>query len=169
MHTYYFEKPFLLQQEKPLLVYDSNQTCIGKITKSATQIAFSKNQNVYTYYAYNTDKASITLEIDWLETEGATVVFHNLEDDTTIAFKEANNRNETLSVLGSWSHTQKLKINQTSPYDPIIIKLNEEPLATIIAKKDALISIEIEDTAPPLPLSFFFLVYFIQKLLQESN
>lgn len=174
MGIYYFEKPLMFQKKKPIPIYNNEEEVIGEITKAAAQIAFSKKQDIYTYHASNnTENASVTLEIGWLGTEGATVVFHNLEDSSTIAFQEElGNMEEALSISGEWEgSSKKILISQITKEDPLVIYADDKEIAKIDQTNDKMkkfISIETADKDPSLPVSLFILCYFIQKLLKEE-
>ncbi|EMG27251.1 hypothetical protein X560_2201 [Listeria fleischmannii 1991] len=167
MPKFYYKKSLYVAKNKPVEVKNEQEEIIGHLVKLASKIAFSKSHDIFAYKSVeNEELGSITLEIGWLGKDGASVVYHDKIHKKEISFEEKDLPNYPLHIISTDAEFP-IEIIQKVPESPITILFHGQESA-IITETENNVEFEFLSDNTNIPDNFFFLSYFIQKLIKEE-
>ncbi|WP_088840488.1 hypothetical protein [Listeria sp. ILCC797] len=167
MSRFYYEKPLYVAKNRPIEVKNEKDESIGQLVKLASKIAFSKNHDIFAYTStMDQELGSITLEIGWLGKDGASIVYHDKQNKKAISFVEKDLPNYPLHII-STDGEFPIEIIQKQKDAPIIILFHGQESA-VITENENDVTFDFLSDNTNIPDNFFFLGYFIQKLMKEE-
>ncbi len=168
MSRFYYEKPLYATKNRPIEVKNEKDEIIGQLVKLASKITFSKNHDIFAHNsATDQELGSITLEIGWLGEDGVSIVYHDKQNNKAISFVEKDLPNYPLHIISTDAEFP-IEIIRKQKDVPIIILFHGQESAVILENKK-MVEFEFLSDNTNIPDHFFFLVYFIQKLMNEES